>query len=119
MRDVPILAVDIPSLNEQKQNSHSSLHASPITRGLTLSTVGQIRHMSRGLLQWDRYTNNYISLGPPEIVNVQDVREVSAVLVLYGLPRDLTASILAHEAMHVYIKLNKSFPDKLDSKTEE
>jgi Protein DA1 len=31
-------------------------------------------------------------------MSVQQKREVTAVLVLYGLPRDLTAAILAHEA---------------------
>jgi predicted RNA-binding protein (virulence factor B family) len=44
------------------------------------------------------------------VVKVEQVREVSAVLVLFGLPCDLVASILAHEAMHVWIKLSKHIP---------
>jgi len=31
--------------------------------------------------------------------------EVTAILILYGLPRLLTGSILAHEMMHAYLRL--------------
>ncbi len=46
-------------------------------------------------------------------------RLVTAVLVLYGLPRELTSSIIAHEAMHVWLKLTKSIPFQLPPKVEE
>jgi hypothetical protein len=55
----------------------------------------------------------------PAVFQVKEVRDVTAVLVLYGLPRDLTASILAHEAMHVWLKLNKGFPFRMPPKLEE
>jgi hypothetical protein len=41
------------------------------------------------------------------------------VLVLVGLPRLLTGSILAHEAMHVWVKLTPTFPYHLPLATEE
>jgi hypothetical protein len=41
------------------------------------------------------------------------------VLVLYGLPRDLVSSILAHEAMHVWLKLNQGFPFRMEPRLEE
>jgi len=41
------------------------------------------------------------------------------VLVLYGLPRDLVSSILAHEAMHVWLKLNQGFPFRMAPRLEE
>lgn len=39
-------------------------------------------------------------------------RSVNAILVLHGLPFDLTASVLAHEATHAFIKLH-DFPEKI------
>ena len=41
---------------------------------------------------------------------------MNAILVLHGLPYDLTASVIAHEATHAYLKLNESFPDDLPLK---
>lgn len=40
-------------------------------------------------------------------------RSVNAILILHGLPYDLTAQAIAHEATHAYIKLSDSFPDHL------
>jgi hypothetical protein len=67
------------------------------------------------------YRNNagYFSNGPPQIYRIESVREVTAVLVLFGLPRDLTTSILAHEAMHVWMRLTKDMPYPIPSKIEE
>ena len=43
MRDVPVLAVDLPSLDEQQLGSKTGHTGSEsITRGLTLSTIGQV-----------------------------------------------------------------------------
>jgi hypothetical protein len=35
--------------------------------------------------------------------------EITAILCLSGMPRDLTASVLAHEATHAWIKLHPEF----------
>ncbi|XP_042006657.1 protein DA1-related 1-like isoform X1 [Salvia splendens] len=43
--------------------------------------------------------------------------EVTAILILYGLPRLLTGSILAHEMMHAWLRL-KGYPN-LSPKVEE
>ena len=48
MREVPILAVDLPSLNEQQKNNNTGFHlaeAESTTRGLTLSSIGQVQHL--------------------------------------------------------------------------
>jgi hypothetical protein len=75
-------------------------------RGMTMSNIREIRHFAvRGL--------------PASLYKVEQIRAVSAVLVLYGLPADLTGAILAHEAMHAWIKLNKQFPFSLPPKIEE
>jgi len=140
MRDVPILAVDLACLNEQlndsktgKKSYHSAfVEGTPsrgpngdqdfsqmsITRGLTMSTVGQIRHFSPGGLRWDAVRGCW-NLGAPTVTKLEKVREVTAVLVLYGMPRDVTAAILAHEAMHVWFKLSKNMPESLPSQVEE
>ena len=136
MREVPVLAVDLYSLNDQLQvMASATVHStcahsesghdvtivgdhtvpaaaltttSSLTRGLTLTEVSEVRHISRngsrsGGSGWldgirDRqYTSSSMQL--------QRQASVTAVLVLCGLPRDLTASILAHEAMHVWCKL--------------
>lgn len=120
MRDVPILAVDLPSLNENMQKgSGKSNHNTAITRGLTLSTRGEIRHMSPGAITWNPLTGEFITLRSNNLHRIDEIRDVTAVLVLCGLPRDLTASILAHEAFHVWIKLSKHMPYSLPPKVEE
>ena len=55
----------------------------------------------------------------PTVLKIEQVRDVTAVLVLFGLPRELTSSILAHEAMHVWLKLTKTMPFLLPPKVEE
>jgi len=113
MRDVPVLAVDLTALNENRHNACTASHNSPTVRGLTLSSRGEIRQYMHTL-----HPSGVPALAPVE-VSVQETRDVSAVLVLCGLPRDLTAAILAHEAMHVWLKLSRHMPFDLQSKVEE
>eukprot|EP01038_Epipyxis_sp_PR26KG_P004120 gene4120-5874_t len=117
MRDVPVLAVDIQSLNENRVRNSS--HGETITRGLTLSSRGEIRHMHSGSLIYDATRGTYVSNNVPSVHKIEEVRDVTAILVLYGLPRDLTASIIAHEAMHAWLKLSKHIPFHLPQKLEE
>jgi len=130
MRQVPVLAVDVPSLNEQKQQANANKRT-PTVRGLTMyttTTTVSISHVQPGGYQWDAYTGQFIVRpGAQQRYTAQrnPTREVTAVLVLYGLPRDLTASILAHEAFHVYLKLSREeggeegFPTDLSPQAEE
>jgi Protein DA1 len=117
MREIPILAVDLPSLNEQRSNGQVN-HSTSVTRGLTLSTRAEVRHMAAGQMVWDP-RSGFVSQGPPRIFRTDEVRDVTAILVLFGLPKDLTASILAHEALHAWLKLKKDFPFHLPSEVEE
>jgi len=129
---IPLLLVDSPSLNEQHRavsnlsghahagsnewGEHADHQVYSHTRGLCLAEAGEIQTVARspGLSrmgfspQWTR-----------RVVRVQEVREVSAILVLFGLPRDLTSSILAHELMHAYLRLNKGMPRSIDHQAEE
>jgi len=138
MREVPVLAVDVHSVNEQIQqgqtthggaqfeygsNSGGSVDYSggggggSVTRGLTLSRCGEVTHYSAGDMSFS--FQGGFNVGPPRVARIDTVREVTAVLVLYGLPADLTSSILAHEAMHVWLKLQKRFPVGIDLPSEE
>ena len=114
-----------------------------IVRGLTLSEISSIRHVTPGLYQYRQTpmgmggrfggsfydmgggsggpsTSSYDNIYCPR-VTVTTSRSVTAVLVLFGLPRDLTASILCHEALHVWFKLTEHMPSPLseDSSIEE
>jgi hypothetical protein len=152
MRDVPILLVDVQTLNENRSKLGNALghHAEEmaveigvrgahdetasqvdgapkfvqvrgeaVIRGVTLSKCAEVRHMPSTRLSFTGGRNSVIAGQLPEIYRVTQTRDVNAVLVLYGLPRDLTASILAHEAMHVWLKLNKGFPFRMPPKLEE
>lgn len=99
-------------------------------RGVTLSSCCQVRHIPSGFSLWSRLTTGRpltaaAAAAPSDFssmyhkVDIDEQREVSAVLVLFGLPRDLIASILAHEAMHVWLKLNPRVPFRMTPKVEE
>jgi hypothetical protein len=119
MRKVPILAVDLPSLNENLSSAGPrNNHVGGLVRGMTLSTVGHVKYITPGGLIWDAYSSQFRS-GGSSTYKIDQIREVTAVLVLYGMPRDLTASVLAHEAMHVWIRLKKDMPFHLPPKVEE
>ena len=117
MRNTHILAVDLYTLNENLTYNNINYHIEnkEHIRGITLSRVGEIRHMERGSINLQ---NGVLNLTPTTI-RIDKIREVSAVCVLYGMPRDLAASILAHEALHVYFNLSKDYSAQLESKVEE
>jgi hypothetical protein len=148
MRDVPILLVDVQTLNENRGKlndvlgHHSadelaattevgvrpgsgsgkrlvSVRGEAVIRGVTLSRCSEVRHMPTARLSIGGGRNSLAPGQLPQVYRVTQTRDVLAVLVLYGLPRDLTASILAHEAMHVWLKLNKGFPFRMPPKLEE
>ncbi len=127
MREVPVMAVDVHSLNEQASQG-STTHGGSIVdyrsggvgatvRGLTLSRCCEIRHFGLGDMSFSFQQG--FQMSQPRVTRVDTRREVTAVLVLYGLPRDLTSAILAHEAMHVWLKLQKAYPMDIDTPTEE
>lgn len=122
LHDVPILAVDVYSLNEQLStslNGHCTDQCTSIVRGCTLSSrQTSVRHIGRGGLQFSPGAGIF-GFSPVEY-RIESVQEVTAILVLYGLPRDLAGSVLAHEAMHAFIKLSPElFPQDLPRDLEE
>eukprot|EP01036_Dinobryon_divergens_P038743 gene38743-50912_t len=129
MREVPVLAVDSTVMQEQwNATAGTSSHSNDPTqsggtsglRGLTVSTAGEVRHYSPGTVSFTPSLRGWTwTESPPVVVNLVQFRAVTAVLVLFGLPRDLTASILAHEAMHVWLRLRSDMPSSLPPVVEE
>ncbi|XP_061374493.1 protein DA1-related 1-like [Gastrolobium bilobum] len=111
---IPMLLVERQALNEAMEGEKNGHHHLPETRGLCLSeeqTVTTILRRPRigaGYRVMDMITEPYRLIRHCE---------VTAILVLYGLPRLLTGSILAHEMMHAWLRL-KGYPN-LSPEVEE
>ena len=106
MKSIPVIAVSHSTLNAK---SHSSNHVSSTTsttRGLCLSET-QVQTFR---------SPSFAYSGSSLLPSFSDVSvgggastEVTAVLCLSGLPSDLSASIVAHEAVHAWLKLHPSY----------
>ena len=105
---IPVLVVGMEALNDNTQKNGSKHYGSQqiMTRGLCLSEHNTTKSSKSGQRR---------SIGKNGGVGV------TAILILSGLPSDLTASILAHEATHAWIKLHPNFPftDPLPLRVEE
>lgn len=95
----PLMLVDKHALNESAPLGGGHHGSEGFTRGMTFSEESWVvrRRVNRhgGFLDRD--------IGPPPVDQRQ--RHVTVIMVLKGLPRLLTGSILAHEVMHAYLKL--------------
>ncbi|XAR73917.1 hypothetical protein NMG60_11008042 [Bertholletia excelsa] len=105
-QQVPLLLVERQALNEAMEGEKNGHHHLPETRGLCLSeeqTVMTILRRPRigGYRILDMFTEPY---------RLHRRCEVTAILVLFGLPRLLTGSILAHEMMHAWLRL-RGYPN--------
>nr|XP_029116324.1 protein DA1-related 1 isoform X2 [Elaeis guineensis] len=102
-QQIPLLLVERQALNEAREGEKNGHHHVPETRGLclseeqTVSTILRRPIIGPGNRIFDMVT------GPYRLIRQCDV---TAILVLYGLPRLLTGSILAHEMMHAWLRLN-------------
>ncbi|OWZ22139.1 hypothetical protein PHMEG_0003194 [Phytophthora megakarya] len=111
--EIPVYLVESPVLNEHcnaNKKSKTLMNGNKpvkghVTRGLCLSEVSQVQHMVR---------NGKHAV--PRVASIEKTRSVNAILILHGLPYDLTASVLAHEATHAFIKLSDNFPDHIPPK---
>lgn len=99
---IPLLLVERQALNEAMDGERNGHYHMPETRGLclseeqTISTVLRRPKMGMGSRVPDMRTEPY---------KLTRRCEVTAILILYGLPRLLTGSILAHEMMHAWLRL--------------
>jgi hypothetical protein len=100
-QQVPLLLVERQALNEAMEAEKMGHHL-PETRGLCLSEEQIVRTiLKRPIIGPDNKIIDMIT-GPYKLIRRC---EVTAILILYGLPRLLTGSILAHEMMHAYLRL--------------
>uniref|UniRef100_A0A0C9RHT7 TSA: Wollemia nobilis Ref_Wollemi_Transcript_19811_1816 transcribed RNA sequence n=1 Tax=Wollemia nobilis TaxID=56998 RepID=A0A0C9RHT7_9CONI len=101
-QQIPMLLVERQALNEAMEGEKDGNHHMPETRGLCLSEEQTVSSISR---------RPRIGAGNRIIDMFTESRkltrrcEVTAILILYGLPRLLTGSILAHELMHAWLRL--------------
>ncbi|KAL8462842.1 hypothetical protein ACS0TY_033734 [Phlomoides rotata] len=101
-QQIPMLLVERLALNEAIEGEKHGFHQMPETRGLCLSeeqTVTSVLKRPR----MERYGLVGMRTKPQKLIRRC---EVTAILVLFGLPRLLTGAILAHELMHGWLRLN-------------
>ncbi|XP_050291522.1 protein DA1-related 1-like isoform X2 [Quercus robur] len=112
-QEIPMFLVERQALNVAMDGEKNGHHHMPETRGLCMSKEQTVTTISRGPRMAD---NQFIDMitEPRRLIRRC---EVTAILVLYGLPRLLTGSILAHEMMHAWLRL-KGYPN-LSPKVEE
>ncbi|KAK9164065.1 hypothetical protein Syun_004967 [Stephania yunnanensis] len=101
-QQVPLLLVERTALNEAMEGEKHGHHHMPETRGLCLSEEQTIST----ILRRPRIGGGRIIDMITEPYRLTRRCEVTAILILYGLPRLLTGSILAHEMMHAWLRLN-------------
>ncbi|XP_021820996.1 protein DA1-like isoform X3 [Prunus avium] len=101
-QQVPLLLVERQALNEAREGERNGHYHMPETRGLclseeqTISTISKRPRFGGGNHAMEMVTEPY---------KLTRRCEVTAILILYGLPRLLTGSILAHEMMHAWLRL--------------
>ncbi|CAH9147225.1 unnamed protein product [Cuscuta epithymum] len=99
---VPLLLVERQALNEAMDGGKHGHHHMPETRGLCLSEERTISTILRGPKIGAGTRTIEMRREPFKLTRHC---EVTAILILYGLPRLLTGSILAHEMMHAWLRL--------------
>ncbi|KAF7147026.1 hypothetical protein RHSIM_Rhsim03G0137200 [Rhododendron simsii] len=102
-QQIPMLLVERQALNEAIVGEKNGFHHMPETRGLCLSeeqTVTSIHKRPKVGGPGHRLVG--MRTQPQKLTRKC---EVTAILVLYGLPRLLTGAILAHELMHGWLRL--------------
>ncbi|KAG6408737.1 hypothetical protein SASPL_131758 [Salvia splendens] len=94
---VPIYLVEKQALNQAMGGEQHGHYHMPETRGACVSKEPTIPSRPRM-----RAGNRVVDM----ITEPHNHCEVTAILILYGLPRLLTGLILAHEMMHLWLRLN-------------
>ncbi|EEF52519.1 zinc ion binding protein, putative [Ricinus communis] len=99
---VPLLLVERQALNEAREGEKNGHYHIPETRGLCLSEEQTISRV----LKRPKFGAGNRAMGMvTEPYKLMRRCEVTAILILFGLPRLLTGSILAHEMMHAWMRL--------------
>ncbi|KAF8051218.1 hypothetical protein N665_1776s0007 [Sinapis alba] len=102
-REFPFLLVETQALNKAEEEEKIDNQHGVVTRGICLSEEQIVTSVSKGPKLGP---NKQLTGMATESQRVVSECEVTAILILYGLPRLLTGYILAHEMMHAYLRLN-------------
>ncbi|KAL1825140.1 protein DA1-related 2 isoform X3 [Daucus carota subsp. sativus] len=100
-QQIPMLLVERQALNEAIVGEKNGFHHMPETRGLCLSEEQTVT----SILKRPRIGGHRLVGMRTQPQKLTRRCEVTAILVLYGLPRLLTGAILAHELMHGWLRL--------------
>lgn len=100
-QQIPMLLVERQALNEAMEGEKDGHYHMPETRGLCLSEEQTVN----SILKKPKIGESRIFGMRTHQQKLTRKCEVTAILVLYGLPRLLTGSILAHELMHGWLRL--------------
>lgn len=120
MTEIPIMVVGFEALNDQLQRGQNNHGGSSqiMTRGLCLTdhaNCGRFRVPSMRFNTTDSSfeasngSDRFTYYEVPTSLRANTNSNVFAIMCLSGLPRDLTASVLAHEATHAWIKMHPDF----------
>ncbi|KAJ8470101.1 hypothetical protein OPV22_024444 [Ensete ventricosum] len=101
-QQIPLLLVERQALNEAMEGEKNGHRHLPETRGLCLSEEQIVRTILRRPIIGPGNRLIDMITGPYRLIRRC---EVTAILILYGLPRLLIGSILAHEMMHAWLRL--------------
>ena len=123
LRDVPILIVGYETLNESSRQSVHNGSSQIMTRGLCLSEHQSGKRIELARMRFDREhggfriptneeSNGFTYFEIPPTSRANRDSSITAILCLSGLPSDLAASVLAHEATHAWFKLHPNFDIK-------
>ncbi|KAH0918391.1 hypothetical protein HID58_026051 [Brassica napus] len=103
-REFPFLLVEKQALNKaEEEEKIDNQEDGVVTRGICLSEEQIVTSVSKGPKMGP---NKQLIGKTTESQKVVSGCPVTAILILYGLPRLLTGYILAHEMMHAYLRLN-------------
>ncbi|KAG2327279.1 hypothetical protein Bca52824_010007 [Brassica carinata] len=102
-KEFPFLLVEKQALNKAEEEEKIDYQYEVVTRGICLSEAQTITSVSKRPRLGQH--NQLIDM-VTETQRVVSDCEVTAILILYGLPRVMTGYILAHEMMHAYLRLN-------------
>ncbi|KAK9061137.1 hypothetical protein SSX86_018317 [Deinandra increscens subsp. villosa] len=100
-QQIPMLLVERQALNEAIVGEKHGFHHMPETRGLCLSEEQTVA----SILKRPKIGGHGLIGMRTQPQKLTRRCEVTAILVLYGLPRLLTGAILAHELMHGWLRL--------------
>jgi hypothetical protein len=122
MREIPILVVQSDALTDHINGSNSAHKGTSqiMARGLCLTDHDRGRPLlQQSSMRYEKASSSFEALEAqgrgftyfeiPKAGPGNPKSNVFAILCLSGLPRDLTTSILAHEATHAWIKLHPSY----------